>query len=120
EPGAEMMMESACVWSSIAHFDPHRGRYEIHGVMGPDEFHEKYPDADEPGLRNNAYTNVMVAWISDVAGRLLDILPERRRRSLCERIDLTDHEIETRKEMSRKMYVPFLADGVISQFERWE
>jgi trehalose/maltose hydrolase-like predicted phosphorylase len=119
-PGVEMLMEIARFWSSIAHFNPQRGRYEIHGVMGPDEFHEKYPDADQPGLRNNAYTNVMVAWPSDVAGRLLDMLPERRRRSLCERIDLTDREIETWKEMSRKMYVPFLADGVISQFEGWE
>ena len=119
EPGVEMMMEIARFWSSIAHFNPERGRYEIHGIMGPDEFHEKYPDTDEPGLRNNAYTNVMVAWILDVAGRLLDMLPERRR-SICERIDLTDQEIETWKEMSRKMYVPFHADGVISQFEGWE
>src|SRR5437588_4485212 len=62
----------------------------------------------------------MVASIADVAGRLLDMLPGRRRRSLCERIALTDQEIETWKEMSRKMYVPFLADGVISQFEGWE
>src|SRR5947209_4495722 len=119
-PGAEMMMEIARFWSSIAHFNPQRGRYEIHGVMGPDEFHEKYPDSDEPGLRNNAYTNVMAAWISDVAGKLLDMLPERWRRSLCERIDLSDQEIETWQEMSRKMYVPFHADGVISQFEGWE
>ncbi len=119
-PGAEMMMEIARFWSSIAHFNPQRGRYEIHGVMGPDEFHEKYPDSEEPGLRNNAYTNVMVAWISDVAGKLLDMLPERRRRSLCERIELTDQEIETWRQMSHKMYVPFLADGVISQFEGWE
>ncbi|BCL79478.1 putative glycosyl hydrolase [Ktedonobacteria bacterium brp13] len=119
-PGAEMMMEIARFWSSIAHFNPERGRYEIHGVMGPDEFHEKYPDSDEPGLRNNAYTNVMVAWIMDIAGRLLDTLPERRRRALYERINLTDQEIETWKEMSRKMYVPFLADGIISEFEGWE
>lgn len=119
-PGAEMMMEIARFWSSIAHFNPERRRYEIHGVMGPDEFHEKYPDSDEPGLRNNAYTNVMVAWLVDVAGRLLDMLPERRRQSLCEQINLTDQELETWKEMSHKMYVPFLADGVISQFEGWD
>ncbi len=119
-PGAEMMLEIARFWASIAHFNPQRGRYEIHGVMGPDEFHERYPDSAEPGLRNNAYTNVMVAWIADVAGRLLDMLPERRRRSLWERIDLTNQEIETWKEMSRKMYIPFLADGIISQFEGWE
>jgi trehalose/maltose hydrolase-like predicted phosphorylase len=119
-PGAEMMIEIARFWSSIAHFNPERGRYEIHGVMGPDEFHEKYPDADKPGLRNNAYTNVLVAWLSDVAGQLLDMLPAERRQRLREQIGLTDQEIETWKEMSRKMYVPFLADGVISQFEGWE
>src|SRR5260221_3450503 len=115
-----MMLEIARFWSSIAHFNPTRGRYEIHGVMGPDEFHEKYPESDEPGLHNNAYNNVMVAWISEVAGTLLDMLPERRRWWLAERIGLTDQEIETWKQMSHKMYVPFLADGVISQFEGWE
>ena len=69
--GAEMMLEIARFWASIAHFNPERERYEIHGVMGPDEFHERYPDADEGGLRNNAYTNVMVAWLCDIAQRVL-------------------------------------------------
>ena len=119
-PGAEMMMEIARFWASIAQYNPQRDRYEIHGVMGPDEFHEKYPDADQPGLRNNAYTNVMVAWISYIASTLLDLLPERRQRSLSEQISLTTQEIETWKTMSHKMYIPFLADGVISQFEGWE
>ncbi|GHO83136.1 trehalose-phosphatase [Dictyobacter formicarum] len=119
-PGAEMMLEIARFWASIAHFNPERGRYEIHGVMGPDEFHEKYPDSDKPGLHNNAYTNVMVAWISDIASRLPVMLAERRRRALRERINLTSQEIETWKDMSRKMYVPFHDDGIISQFEGWE
>ena len=43
--------------------------------MGPDEFHEKYPDVAEGGLRNNAYTNVMVAWIAETARKVLDLLP---------------------------------------------
>ena len=47
--GAEMMLEIARFWASIAHFNPERDRYEIHGVMGPDEFHEKYPGAAEGG-----------------------------------------------------------------------
>ena len=50
------------------HFNPERDRYEIHGVMGPDEFHEKYPDSEEE-VSNNAYTNVMVAWLSEIARR---------------------------------------------------
>jgi trehalose/maltose hydrolase-like predicted phosphorylase len=88
--------------------------------MGPDEFHEKYPDSDEEGLRNNAYTNVMVAWLSEIALEVLGLLPERRREALRARIGLTDEEVELWEEMSRKMFVPFHGDGLISQFEGYE
>jgi trehalose/maltose hydrolase-like predicted phosphorylase len=118
--GAEMMLEIARFWSSIAHFNPERDRYEIHGVMGPDEFHEKYHDSNEEGLRNNAYTNVMVAWLSEIALEVLELLPERRREALRARIGLTDEEVEKWREMSRKMFVPFHDDGLISQFEGYE
>jgi len=118
--GAEMMLEIARFWSSIAYFNPERDRFEIHGVMGPDEFHEKYPDSEEEGLRNNAYTNVMVAWLSETALKVLDLLPERRRETLRARIDLTDEEVERWEDMSRKMFVPFHGDGLISQFEGYE
>jgi len=123
--GAEMMLEIARFWSSIAHFNPERDRYEIHGVMGPDEFHEKYPESEEEGLRNNAYTNVMVAWICETIQEVLDLLPERLRWSLCARLGLTDEEIETWQDMSCKMFVPFHEDpvhgsSIISQFEGYE
>lgn len=118
--GAEMMLEIARFWASIAHYEPARDRYEIHGVMGPDEFHEKYPGAEESGLRNNAYTNVMVAWICAQAETVLDLLTERRRDTLRAKIGLTDEEIARWREMSRKMYVPFHGDGIISQFEGYE
>ena len=33
-------------------------------MMGPDEFHEKSPGQGEKGgLRDNAYTNIMLAWL---------------------------------------------------------
>jgi trehalose/maltose hydrolase-like predicted phosphorylase len=118
--GAEMMLEIARFWSSIASFNPDRGRYEIHGVMGPDEFHEKYPDSDEEGLRNNSYTNVMVAWICETALQVLDLLPKRRRRSLCAKIGLSEDEVQTWQDMNHKMFVPFHGDGIISQFEGYE
>ena len=118
--GAEMMLEIARFWSSIAHFNPDRDRWEIHGVMGPDEFHENYPDADEGGLRNNAYTNVMVAWICETAQVVLDLLPKSRRDVLRVRIGLQEDEIERWQEISRKMFVPFHEDGIISQFEGYE
>ena len=118
--GAEMMLEIARFWSSIAHFNPDRGRYEIHGVMGPDEFHEKYPGSEEEGLRNNAYTNVMVAWLSETVLEVLNLLPERRREALRARIGLTDAEVELWEDMSHKMFVPFHGEGIISQFEGYE
>jgi len=118
--GAEMMLEVARFWASIAHFNPERDRYEIHGVMGPDEFHEKYPGAEQGGLRNNAYTNVMVAWSCETAGKVLELLSESRREALRARLGLTDEEIATWQHMSRKMFVPFHGDGIISQFEGYE
>jgi trehalose/maltose hydrolase-like predicted phosphorylase/beta-phosphoglucomutase-like phosphatase (HAD superfamily) len=120
EHGAEMMLEIARFWSSIARYNPERDRFEIHGVMGPDEFHEKYPGAAEGGLRNNAYTNVMVAWICRTAREALDLLPASRREVLRARIGLNDAELDRWEEMSRRMFVPFHGDGIISQFEGYE
>src|SRR5271166_1958921 len=118
--GAEIMLEIARFWASIAHFNPQRERYEIHGVMGPDEFHERYPGATEDGLRNNAYTNVMVAWLCSVAGTVLDLLPATRADALREGLHLTDEEVLTWDDMSRRMFVPFHAGGIISQFEGYD
>ncbi|MGH3196077.1 MAG: glycoside hydrolase family 65 protein [Streptosporangiaceae bacterium] len=115
--GAEMMLEIARFWASIAHFSPGRERYEIHGVMGPDEFHDKYPDAQEGGLRNNAYTNVMVAWVCGIAGTLLSLLPASRAEALRGRLGIGDGELAVWQDMSQRMFVPFHGDGIISQFE---
>ena len=94
EFGAEMMLEIARFWASIAHFNPERGRYEIHGVMGPDEFHEKYPGPTAGGLRNNAYTNVTVAWIADTAVKvLLASAREPARRRCVSALGLTADEM---------------------------
>ncbi|MGH3708637.1 MAG: glycoside hydrolase family 65 protein [Pseudonocardiaceae bacterium] len=115
--GAELMLEIARFWASIAHYNPERDRYEIHGVMGPDEFHERYPDAEEAGLRNNAYTNLMVAWIVGTAPRVLNLLPRTRSNALRVRLGLTDDELRTWDQISRTMFVPLHGDGIISQFE---
>ena len=118
--GAEIMLEITRFWASIAYFNPERERYEIHGVMGPDEFHDKYPDAVEGGLRNNAYTNVMVAWLCGIAGELLALLPASRTEALRERLGIGDGELAVWQDMSRRMFVPFHGDGIISQFEGYE
>jgi len=118
--GAEMMLEIARSWASLAQWNGERARYEIHGVMGPDEFHDAYPGAAVPGLNNNAYTNVMAAWCLERALRLFSILPAERCRDLCEMLHLDHKELQRWEDISRKMFVPFHGQGIISQFEGYE
>ena len=122
--GAELLLDVARFWSSAAHLNPQRGRYEIHGVMGPDEYHEAYPDTDEPGLRNNAYTNVMAVWTLLRALDVLDLLPTEHARRLQTALDVTAAERDRWADITRKMYVPTHRDGrgdeVVSQFEGFE
>jgi alpha,alpha-trehalase len=115
--GAEMLLEIARFWSSAAHFNPERKRWEIHGVMGPDEYQEKYPGAEEGGVRNNAYTNVMAVWCVEAALEALDLVGETRSGELRAATGLDDEELERWRSLTRSMFVPFLEDGVIEQFE---
>ena len=114
--GAEMILEIARFWSSIATYNHSLDRYEITGVMGPDEYHERYPGRDEPGLDNNAYTNVMAVWCLCRAFEVLDTLPPDSAQDLRDRLRITEEELARWADVSRKMRVCF-HDGVISQFE---
>jgi len=118
--GAEMILEIARFWASVTVYNPEVDRYEIHNVMGPDEYHDAYPDAREPGLRNNAYTNIMAVWVLCRALDVLETLPEERREELRTMLALEREEIELWEEISRKMRLVFFHDGVLSQFEGYE
>jgi trehalose/maltose hydrolase-like predicted phosphorylase len=117
--GAELLLEIARCCSSLASFDPTKQRYVIRGVVGPDEFHDAYPAAEKPGIDNNAYTNVMAVWTLGRALGVLDLISHDRRQQLCERLELTDSELERWRDISRRMFVP-LSEGIILQFEGYE
>lgn len=123
--GGEMMLEIARFWASAASYNHALDRFEILGVMGPDEYHEAYttearPDTDgTPGLDNNAYTNVMAVWCLVRAFEVLEVLPPAAVAELADRIGLDDTELDHWAQVSRKMRVCF-HDGVISQFEDYE
>ncbi|WP_046471628.1 glycoside hydrolase family 65 protein [Allosalinactinospora lopnorensis] len=119
EYGAELILEIARFLAGIASYNKALDRYEIRGVMGPDEYHDGYVDRKEPGLDNNAYTNVMTAWVLQRALETLALLPDRRRRELEERLGLSRVEIDRFEDVSRRLRVPF-HDGVISQFDGYE
>ena len=118
--GAELILDIARFWSSIASFDDERGRYEIRGVMGPDEFHDSYLNSATPGLNNNAYTNILAVWVLCRAQEVLGLLSDVRRAELTTRLGLSAEEIARWGDISHRMYVPLDEDGIIIQFDGYE
>ena len=118
--GAEMILEIARFMADLTTFNESLGRYEILGVMGPDEYHDAYPDADQPGLNNNAYTNVMTVFVLRTAVKTLEVLPLKRRCDLQESLTLETPEIDHWCDIIQKMRLVFHGDGIISQFEGYD
>ncbi len=122
--GAEMLVEIARFWASLARWDDASGRYRIRGVVGPDEFHTRYPGASRPGLDDNTYTNVMAAWCLRTAERALLELEDDRRRELLDQLGVTDEDRMHWREIAARMRVVFLPEGpetgagrVLAQFD---
>jgi trehalose/maltose hydrolase-like predicted phosphorylase len=115
--GARLFLEICRFWSSKASYNEEKKDYEIERVMGPDEFHEKYPDATDGGLDNNSYTNIMVAWVLKRAFDLLDRMSAEARESLKEAMRLSNEEIVRWEAIASNLFVPLSDDGIIEQFE---
>jgi beta-phosphoglucomutase family hydrolase len=114
--GAEMFLEICRFWASKARYNEETGRYDIDEVMGPDEYHESYPDRDVGGLRNNSYTNIMVAWAMYRAFDILDRLDMEDRVELLDRIQLTQEELDQWNELRNRIQIPITKDGLLEQF----
>lgn len=115
--GAEMFFEIARLWSSMATLDSETQRYSIDRVMGPDEFHEKYYGSGETGLRNNGYTNIMVAWLLRKALKIHDFLPPSAQLEISRKIELDDQELARWKDISSRLVLAVSEDGIIAQFD---
>jgi alpha,alpha-trehalase len=115
--GAEVILQIARFFASLATYDRSRDRYVIKAVMGPDEYHTGYPDAPYDGVDNNAYTNVMAVWVLRRALSVLSRLSTTRRTELTELLGLRPQHWARWEDIARRMFVPFHGDRVISQFE---
>lgn len=120
DQGAELIIEVARLVASLATHDPDADRYDLAGVMGPDEYHDAYPGATEPGLRNNAYTNILAAWVLCRAIDVVDVLEGHHCQQLWERLGLQPEELQSWDRLSRRLRIPFHEDGIISQFEGYD
>ena len=118
--GGELIIEVARFLCALARHDRADDRYHIEGVMGPDEFHDGYPEAPGRGVRDNAYTNVMTAWVLSKALEVVRTLAGHHCGELWDRLEMHEDELARWDEVSRRLAVPWHADGVMSQFDGYE
>jgi len=114
--GAEILFDIARFWASKATLNEETGRYEIFKVMGPNEYHEMTPGADEGGLKDNAYTNVLVAWLMKRCLACQNILTSDELNEVESKINITEEEKEKWRAVSQKINL-VIKDGIISQYD---
>ncbi len=115
--GAEMFLEVCRFWASKSQLDPKTGKYSIAGVMGPDEFHEMYPDAEEGGIKDNAYTNIMVSWMMAKVPELLSKMSDKSKEKVFSKISLNDDELKHWDDIHKKLKLIISEEGIISQYD---
>lgn len=108
EGGAETVIECALFYSSLLLKKAGGNLYEIHDVVGPDEYHER--------VNNNAYTNKMAQFTLKAACEVIEYIKNKKEQypnynldELCEKFG----------EYSKNMYVPQPNEksGLIEQFD---
>lgn len=104
--GLEMLVEISRFWLSMAVFDSKTQRFSINGVMGPDEFHEAYPNQTKGGLNNNAYTNLMVTWLFGV------MLTLKETYQMTNKLDW-----KRLNEVKKNLHLDINEEGIIGQFD---
>lgn len=114
--GAEMMFEVARFWASKAELNKETGRYTIDKVMGPDEFHEGYPGQHGGGVRDNAYTNIMVAWLFEKI-REIGVKLGAEFSAFAQKVHLTEEEYKKWQEIKTKLNIVIDENGIISQYD---
>jgi alpha,alpha-trehalose phosphorylase len=93
ECGLELLVETARLWRSLGHHDPH-GRFRIDGVTGPDEYSAI---AD-----NNVYTNLMAQRNLTAAADLAET-----HHDLAESLGVDDEEVASWRDAARAMVVVY-------------
>ncbi|MEU8264369.1 glycosyl hydrolase family 65 protein [Micromonospora sp. NPDC048999] len=115
--GLELLVETARFWAGLATYDPVDDRYDIRGVIGPDEYHDGYPGRPGQGLDNCAYINVMVAWVLGHAEEACGVLARHPGMRPWRDVAPTDDERHRWAHIRRRLRLVFLDDGILAQFQ---
>ncbi|MCW3843779.1 family 65 glycosyl hydrolase [Micromonospora yasonensis] len=114
--GAELLVATARFWAGLATYDPAEDRYDIRGVLGPDEYHDGYPGRAGQGLDNCAYINVMVAWVLARADEACAIQDRHPGAAPWRTEGVPAGERRRWTHIARRLRLTFLPDGILAQF----
>jgi len=115
--GAEMFLEICRFWASKSKKDAKTGKFSISKVMGPDEFHEQHEYSKEGGLKDNAYTNIMVSWLFKKAVEIMAKLPSKSQKTITSKIQLSQDELKQWDLIASNLNIPVSEEGIIEQFD---
>jgi len=114
--GLDLLLQTSKFWLNKVEYDGNK--YHLSGVMGPDEFHEAYPNTKTGGLSDNAYTNLMLAWSLSWLLDLKDAVPEAFEKA-CQESDFDSDLLAKAQEVSQNLAVNVTRDGVIEQYNHY-
>ena len=109
--GYEMLFETARFWASRVKFNKRKKRYEIKGVIGPDEFHKN--------VNNNAFTNMMAKWNLLTAYKSFCELKRKTSlyRKLKRKLNLSEQEVRNWKGIAANIGIHIDTKKIIEQFD---
>jgi len=115
EFGAELLLDICKFWASKSELGSD-GKYHIHKVMGPDEFHESLPGSGVGGLTDNAYSNIMVSWMMDKAFRIVNELGDEHRNRIMDELSLGEKDLDLWQNIMHGLALHISDKGVVEQF----
>ncbi len=121
--GVEMVLDICRFFVSMCEDDPQTGRYSIDGVMGPNEFHE---GKRKCGVKDNAYTHIMLAWILEKAEQLVTAMKavdplalEAAYRNMGVTEKEMTHAFDHWHKIRQRLSLHINAEGVIANHADW-
>lgn len=111
EYGLDVLVETSRFWASRASYNAFKDKYMILGVTGPNEY--------ENNVNNNWYTNTMATWNIGYTIDAIKLLKEKyssEYANLKTKLNITEEEINSWKDIINKMYFPYSEElGVFLQ-----
>ncbi|WP_349828853.1 beta-phosphoglucomutase family hydrolase [Brevibacterium litoralis] len=118
--GGDLLIEVARLFAALSEYDAATDRFHLRGVMGPDEFHDGYPERPGEGIDDNAYTNVLAAWVCRHAVEIFRVLSSHEAEDLIFRLDVRPVEVTHWGRLAARLFVPFDDDGLLLQFSGYD